>query len=418
MKKKNRIFIKDWLIQKPYDSQTNSDIYYLKLCNKVYTIFQEPMYLKLLDLVNDEDLKQISCVIVGYFEDIISNIGLWKTFVNQHQKMYGKKLPFYQIEEYYDNEINEEDVCFLMWYLLNSMQNKTLVGPKSELILVVANKILEVLEEEYEYAPENNLLKSFYQLNDDETDYYTVRASIDQLLFNSYLFFSDTRIRLEEGVLETINDFNQNTLALMDAYRDNFIHDAYTSLLGIKGKDWLAELLGKNHPLYDNLKSMGPKLEGYFLYKGQDNKYVFLEHIASEKKFHLLKKSFDMASELTTIDNMVCIGLVQWSDEWWFSGVFIQTDFDANIVLNEKNSVQSHHQLSSLPENKKIIQEVISLQKRSFLKQNNNSQLVFISTSKINQFMEEFTNFHNTQVKLTTAEKKKIKENPKKRRFT
>jgi hypothetical protein len=35
------------------------------------------------------------------------------------------------------------------------------------------------------------------------------------------------------------------------------------------------------------------------------------------------------------------MGIVKWMDEWWFSGVFVQTPFNAELVLDEKNSLKS-----------------------------------------------------------------------------
>ncbi|NLJ21337.1 MAG: hypothetical protein GX429_09525, partial [Bacteroidales bacterium] len=99
---------------------------------------------------------------------------------------------------------------------------------------------------------------------------------------------------------------------------DNFMNTSSTSLLAMTGKEWAAELLGENHPLYKDIINISPKVKGFFLYKGQDKNNIFIEHIASKRKFEMTKKSFEHYNDLKKIDTILLIGIVKWRGEWWF----------------------------------------------------------------------------------------------------
>lgn len=102
-------------------------------------------------------------------------------------------------------------------------------------------------------------------------------------------------------------------------------HKSCTKLLSLTSKEWVVETLGETHPLSIDFQTMSLKVQGFFFYKGQDDNVVFLEHIASGKKFNLFKKSFESAHELVQIDTIVFVGIVRWKNEWWFSGIYFQS---------------------------------------------------------------------------------------------
>jgi len=106
--------------------------------------------------------------------------------------MYGKLLPFYNTEAYKEGEINQPDVCFLIWYFLNTIQDENYLEPINNFITDAAQKVMEIFEEEREVAPENEVLLSFYRLDEAEEDYYVVKSYIDSILLKSYLFHTDT----------------------------------------------------------------------------------------------------------------------------------------------------------------------------------------------------------------------------------
>lgn len=394
---KEKIYIRDWLLLKPYLKPAKTDAYYLTLCNKVKDVLMQPEHFILLMYMNKPDLNLLSCVLVSYFEDIISRTNIWNTFVGKHSTLYGKPLPFYPTLEYMEDEINEQDVSFLVWYFLNTIQNDKFISPYNEFIMKITGEVMEIFDEEYEYAPANETLKSWYSLDRDKTDFYPARILIDNILFKSYLFYTDTSFRLHEQELDFLEDerYGPAQINFLNEVRDSLLHRCCTRLLGMKGKEWAAEILGKSHPLYSDLPEMSPKVFGYFLYKGQDDNHVFLEHIASGKKFPLLKKSFDHSRQLIKINTVVLIGLVKWKDEWWFSGIFGQEDYDEKTVRRERASDISLKSVSFLDHAEKA-PEILQIQEQAFLKFNRNSPIAFLSTDKIDSFLNNYTAHYNS----------------------
>lgn len=394
---KNKIYIRDWLLFKPYLKQSKTDAYYLTLCNKVKDVLMQPEHFILLMYMDKKDLNLLSCVLVSYFEDVISRTNIWNSFVKKHSELYGKPLPFYTTEEYDEDEINEQDVSFLIWYFLNTIQEDKFISPYNEIIMKIADDVMEIFDEEYEYAPDNEILKSCYSLKLDETDFYPARILIDNILFKSYLFYTNTLFRLQKQELEFLEDekYGPGQINFLNEVRDSLLHSCCTRLLGMKGKEWAAEILGKSHPLYADLQEMSPKVFGYFLYKGQDDNHIFLEHIASRKKFPLFKKSFDHYQQLTKMNTIVLIGLVKWRKEWWFSGIFGQEDYDEGKIRREKTSEIGLKSVSFLDHAEKA-PEILQMQEKAFLKFNHNSPIAFLSTDKIDSFFNNYRTYYNS----------------------
>jgi hypothetical protein len=396
---KKRIYIKEWLAIKPYDRKVSTDTYYLKLCNEVKDILIDHDEFALS--LGNEIINFLSCFLVSYFEDIISGTNIWNTFVKKHTEMYGKKLPFYPAHEYYENEINEADVTFLIWYYLDTIKKEAFINPYAKFIADAAKDVMSLFDQHYEYAPENEVLMSYYMIDKNETDYYEVRNIINNILFNTYLFHTDTNFRLIESEKDIIESDpnNENLIAYLNENMDTFVHGRCTRLLGMKGKEWAAEILGKSHPLFDDLNNISKKILGFFLYKGQDETDVTVEHIATGKKFLLTKKSFDQHTDLHEIDTIMLMGIVRWKDEWWFSGVYVQLEYNEELVQKERASENGRKAVAFLDHGVMGL-ESLKMQEQAFLEFNNNSHIAFLPAEKIDGFLQDFMEEYNKSLNI------------------
>lgn len=401
-----KIYIKDWLRLKPYERQTSTDLYYLRLSNEVKEalMFYEEELLQKIDLSNEE-INELACLITSYFEDLVSGTNIWNSFVRMHHGMYGKPLPFYWSDDYFEEEINLEDVRFLMWYYLNTIQDEIVLPPQTEFIMGASAEVMDVFEEAWENAPENTQLLPYYQIDPEEKDFYQVRELIGTVLFNSYLFHPDTGFRLAEEVFDILEEHgNLDRLgAYLTQVQDTTLHAAHTQLLSKKGNEWTAEILGSDHPLSNDIRNMSPKIEGFFLYKGRDETHLFIEHIASGKQFRMLKESYDGYELLAEVDTMAYLGIVKWKGEWWFSGISTITAFEADTVLDEKNSVKSRMQVNFLDEGEKM-DEILEGQFEAFKAFNNGSQIAFMQAEKLESFLTDCTNYTNGTLNLSDKE--------------
>ena len=417
---KNKIYIKDWLELKPYKEQTETDSYYLKICNIVKkAITTNKQSHILMEYLDNSEINILSCFLTSYFEDIISETNIWNSFVKIHWRLYKKQLPFYSLDEYYEDEINFQDICFLIWYFLNTIQEEKFISPFNKFILEIAAEIIFIFEDEWDYAPENEFLKLFYWIDENEEDFYIARNLIDTILFKTYLFYPDAFLKLKEFQLKIIekNKDDENVIMFLNDNRDNTLHTIHTRLLSLKGKEWASEILGKNHPLSKEFLNMPPKILGLFLYKGQDDYNIFIEHIASGKKFELTKKSFERSDILTEDYPILYIGIAKWKNEWWFSGVYFHQSFDPDIILNEKNSIQSRRAVDFLDYKSINPDKTLEMQLKAFKNFNNGSQIAFIASDKIENFFQKYIEYFNNSLNLSSKEIKAAKQRAKKEGF-
>lgn len=155
---KDKIYMNDWLDIHPYMVQKDADSYFVNLSNVI---------------LNELDLKEVplgikkKCAIytAAYLEDIVSGLGLWKAFIEKNRELYDTTLPFYRVSDtYVDNEVNEDDVRFIIWNTLYKSDYTAIpVNPLNEDIKKSASNICRILDAEYEIAPANEYITDFFR---------------------------------------------------------------------------------------------------------------------------------------------------------------------------------------------------------------------------------------------------------------
>ena len=146
-----KLYIKDWLAIHPYIQQQATDRYFVDLANRLYstcTIRKIPESIK----------KKLCLYTAAYFEDVISGLGLWQAFIKKHLELYDTSLPFYTIRpDYIKDEINEEDIRFIIWNTLEKAPYKhPYINPMDRNIEETSHSFFRILDEEYETAPAND----------------------------------------------------------------------------------------------------------------------------------------------------------------------------------------------------------------------------------------------------------------------
>lgn len=106
------IYMKRWLEANGRKRALPGDTWYLNFANEVLPLvaasplFQDHAAGKAAQTALDTAL---------YFQDAIAQAGGWKAFTARYRMLYGQPLPFYACNDYIDDEINRDDVCFLLW---------------------------------------------------------------------------------------------------------------------------------------------------------------------------------------------------------------------------------------------------------------------------------------------------------------
>lgn len=108
----------------------------------------------LVDIV-DRVRERVVLAIIGYYQDIVADAGLWRTFTKLHREQHGTPLPHYTLgDDYIDYELNVDDLRYLIWYTLAcSAEVDHALSPHDEELLLLARAVHEVLDFDYEHAP-------------------------------------------------------------------------------------------------------------------------------------------------------------------------------------------------------------------------------------------------------------------------
>ena len=360
------IYSKDWMAFHPYQASAPTDFYYTQLANRVYAIISESAQTDFSDRLSDNECQvQLSCILTCYFEDVIAQTGMFRAFTRTYSSRFGKPLPFYSVgEEYLPEEINTEDVRFLIWHFLVQMCDGDIPSsPADAGIARLAGKVMELFDAAYETAPENKKLKEYF-LVPDNTDLYVLQSKFFWLGTESYLFFSDG-IGLQsaiENALQQVKseDGRMDIPAFVNIMCNDFAYNKVTEFLGLSSAQWLASMLGETHPLYQRLWNLTHKYSGYFLYEGEAETGSNFLHIVSGTRILITAQSMKgFPKELKTDTAITHMRVVKWDDLWWLVGQV--NGYKKNEeMMKEVNSREEEKQLfedlpaTPLPENEQM----------------------------------------------------------------
>ena len=131
---------------------TPTDPYYYDLCNKLIEIAKEK---KLFPSYPESVIDRAALCVIGYYQDVIADAGIWRSFIDECRKLYGYTLPFYNSgDDYTDYELNKADVQFMVWYSLSmNYENRRLCYPFDSEIMKGADEWFAELERQYDGAP-------------------------------------------------------------------------------------------------------------------------------------------------------------------------------------------------------------------------------------------------------------------------
>ncbi|MDE6443217.1 MAG: DUF3843 family protein [Muribaculaceae bacterium] len=133
--------------------ETSTDRYYLDLANRLVEIAGEK---KLFTSYPEKVVERAAMAVVGYYQDVICDAGIWRSFITENRRLYGRTLPFYDVkeEEYQDVELNREDVRFMVWYALSmNFEQLRFRYPLDAELIAGADEWWQELERVYDDSP-------------------------------------------------------------------------------------------------------------------------------------------------------------------------------------------------------------------------------------------------------------------------
>lgn len=342
-----KIYPKEWLQYHPYTKTDAVDRYYCDIVNKLMKVIYE-FDIMAGDPMAEEGVYDQAAIFIGaWFEDVISQTGVWQVFTSQCEKRYGSKLPFYELDdEYYCDEVNVEDIRFILWHCFQSWNmGETIYNPENAALKDLSEAIYVILEKEYETAPENERLKEFFNFSYlKENDYLEYRNKVEWFFMNSYVnigCYEDYMESMGEQIDELGNEegLDERTADIMlYSHKISTILLARTPLLSISAPEYIKLIqeynkAGQDAP-YMNIDSVK---EALYLVESETDKYFVFRSLTGDKACYKVKKESleSNSKQLIPGDTLVTSTLFKYGEYWFHNGAM------TNYCISENPGMRS-----------------------------------------------------------------------------
>lgn len=317
----------------PYTKTDAIDNYYCKLVNRIIEVIYD--YDIMVEEIEPEDevYEDTAKFLVGWFEDIISQTGVWQVFTSQCEKRYGSRLPFYEPgEDYYPDEINVEDVRFILWHCFQRDKiGEKIYNPENTGILVLANEIYDIFDEEFETAPVNERLQDFFDFSYlTEDDFMEYRSKVEWFYFHSYINMGCYECYLETlsnqlDEFEKRKELDDRKIDLMIySFRINTVLSGRTPLLFITAPEYLKLLFEEQamNPVDAPYMYVDSRMEALYLVTDDTDDYYVLKEVSDKEDIYkVTKDSIELnAPKLIPGDTVVTSTLFKFGKYWQHNG--------------------------------------------------------------------------------------------------
>ena len=382
----SKIFPKDWIATRPYNTLDGVDFYYIELANKViYMLDHSPVSGFFKDTGTRERAGMYFSM---WLEDICSNIGVWRVVNHQCLKRYGVLLPFYDTSDYYEGEVNYADVSLLLWHFMQAHSGGgRLFNPENPALLETADMLTDLLEEEYEWAPENERLFSWINQPEATIDWWKCRNLIEWFQM-SYYIFPDSHDQLAEQVQHSASlNIGESELAYMVV--TEMMYNSRKNLLSLTTLQWLYQITG-----YNIFNTIERTEQGCYLYKGVRDRFMLLYDLVNEKEYKVeLDSMKDGGKSLkvhTVDDTVLLVSLVNYDGRYYVSGMML--------------SLGSIKKVQKMVDEKRYEQKLMSDQKDNyplFLEASKGEPVVVVKNiTEVKAFFEKELNFDARSLKF------------------
>lgn len=146
------ISVKDYMERQPGSPRVaETDQFYLWIALRLAKLWDESPWLRDLD---DDVRRDVVLAVTGYYQDVVADGGVWRSFSRLHHERHGSPLPHYgRVEDYVDYELNLNDVRYVMWWTIAGERGKEALDPHDKELEALATAFFMLLDGEYEEAP-------------------------------------------------------------------------------------------------------------------------------------------------------------------------------------------------------------------------------------------------------------------------
>ena len=333
-----KIYPKKWLELHPYKQTNSVDQYYVGIANEIHKRLYSSTIADAFE--EEENIRYTSLCLAAWFEDVISQTGIWQAFTAECRKRYGAYLPFYPIKgDYFPDEINLEDIRFLLWHHIQYLcRGISAINPENPGIEQTAQEIYGLLAEEYETAPENERMQEFlYHSAMGEEDFFRYREILDWFHYQCYFNIENVAQYRDEAerLLDDEKITPEMAETLIYATRTSLTFKGRRNLLSLTSPEWLA-LIGKAHPEHQLWGKVKARENSCYLLEKEDDEYLYVKDLCSEDEgeFKITKKSLNLSairSREVGKSTLIC-ELIYFGNAWWQCGMLLENKYNQKMA--------------------------------------------------------------------------------------
>ena len=333
-----KIYPKKWLELHPYKQTNSVDQYYVGIANEIHKRLYSSTIADAFE--EEENIRYTSLCLAAWFEDVISQTGIWQAFTAECRKRYGAYLPFYPIKgDYFPDEINLEDIRFLLWHHIQYLcRGISAINPENPGIEQTAQEIYGLLAEEYETAPENERMQEFlYHSAMGEEDFFHYREILDWFHYQCYFNIENVAQCRDEAerLLDDEKITPEMAETLIYATRTSLTFKGRRNLLSLTSPEWLA-LIGKAHPEHQLWGKVKVRENSCYLLEKEDDRYLYVKDLCSEDEgeFKITKKSLNLSairSREVGKSTLIC-ELIYFGNAWWQCGMLLENKYNQKMA--------------------------------------------------------------------------------------
>ena len=333
-----KIYPQKWLELHPYKQTNSVDQYYVGIANEIHKRLYSSTIADAFE--EEENIRYTSLCLAAWFEDVISQTGIWQAFTAECRKRYGAYLPFYPIKgDYFPDEINLEDIRFLLWHHIQYLcRGISAINPENPGIEQTAQEIYGLLAEEYETAPENERMQEFlYHSAMGEEDFFRYREILDWFHYQCYFNIENVAQCRDEAerLLDDEKITPEMAETLIYATRTSLTFKGRRNLLSLTSPEWLA-LIGNAHPEHQLWGKVKVRENSCYLLEKEDGRYLYVKDLCSEDEgeFKITKKSLNLSairSREVGKSTLIC-ELIYFGNAWWQCGMLLENKYDQKMA--------------------------------------------------------------------------------------
>jgi len=201
--------------------------------------------------MTSQEMRDIAINLTMYFEDVLADAGIWHCFTDKMHEMYGKYLPFYDIDEseYFQDEPNLEDVKFVIWHTLvnHRASEGKITNPETPVITDLAPVLYLYMQNQFEVMPVNEDLKEYLEKADFMDDFYLQRDLLKWLCYDCYLtYIPDCQDYIQEVAEKYTEMLGGNKNSAFYLTESLIPYQEKIGPLALLPTEWLALLLRTN----------------------------------------------------------------------------------------------------------------------------------------------------------------------------